>query len=95
MNLGLEFLWPQPPGPEPLSGSVRILIVMTAAGVTLGIIHEFVRAEEVNVFAAIVQGCLDPRPVTGTLLVSLISLVGGFGLGPKVPTGKLTDGFAT
>lgn len=95
MNLGLRFLWPQPPDPEPFSGSVRILIIMTAAGMIIGIIHRFARAEEVNVFAAIVQGRLDPRPVPGALLVSLVSLIGGFSLGPEVPTGMLAGGFAT
>jgi H+/Cl- antiporter ClcA len=95
MNLGLKFLWPQTPGFEPFSGSVRILIIMAATGVIIGIIHRFVRAEEVNVFAAIVQGRLDPRPVPGALLVSLISLIGGFSLGPEVPTGMLAGGFAT
>ena len=44
---------------------------------------------------AIVKGRLDPRPVPGELLVSLVSLIGGFSLGPEVPSGMLAGGLAT
>ena len=42
-----------------------------------------------------VGGRLDPRPVPGGLLVSLTSLIGGFSLGPEVPTGMLAGGAAS
>ncbi len=95
MNLGISLVWPEAPGPEPFSGSVRILVIMTAAGLTVGLIHHFVEAEEVNVFGAIVKGRLDPRPVPGAILVALTSLIGGFSLGPEVPTGMLAGGLST
>jgi hypothetical protein len=74
MNLGISLVWPEVPGPEPFSGSMRILVIMTAAGLIVGLIHRFVEAEEVNVFGAIVKGRLDPRPVPGAILVALTSL---------------------
>ena len=87
VNLGLKWLWPQPPGPEPFSGSWRIVVIMTGAGLIVGLIHRLLTVEEVNVFAAIEKGRLDPRPVPGALLAALFSLIGGFSLGPEVPTG--------
>ena len=29
MNLGISLVWPEEPGPEPFSGSVRILVIMS------------------------------------------------------------------
>jgi H+/Cl- antiporter ClcA len=91
MNLGISLVWPEAPGPDPFSGSVRIPVIMTI----VGLIHHFVEAKEVNVFRAIVKGRLDPRPVPGAILVALTSLIGGFSLGPEVPTGMLAGGLAT
>jgi H+/Cl- antiporter ClcA len=95
MNLGISLVWPKVPDPEPFSGSIRILVIMTVAGLVVGIIHRFFEVEELNVFAAIVKGRLDPRPVPGAILVALTSLIGGFSLGPEVPTGMLAGGLAT
>jgi H+/Cl- antiporter ClcA len=95
MNLGISLVWPEVPGPEPFSGSVRILVIMIVAGLIVGLIHHFVEAKEVNVFGAIVKGRLDPRPVPGAILVALTSLIGGFSLGPEVPTGMVAGGLAT
>ena len=47
---------------------MRILVIMTAAGLIVGLIHRFAEAEEVNVFG--VKGRLDPRPVPGAILVA-------------------------
>jgi H+/Cl- antiporter ClcA len=95
MNLGISLVWPETPGPEPFSGSVRILVIMTIAGLIVGLIHHFIEAQEVNVFGAIVEGRLEHRPVPGALLVALASLIGGFSLGPEVPTGMLAGGLAS
>ncbi len=78
MNLEISLVWPEAPSPEPFSGSVRILVIMTVAGLIVGLLHHFVEAEEVNVFGAIVRGRLDPRPVPGAILVALTLLIGGF-----------------
>jgi H+/Cl- antiporter ClcA len=48
-----------------------------------------------NAFDAVDKGYLDPKPVPSSLLASLISLVGGFSLGPEVPTGFLAAGLAS
>jgi hypothetical protein len=83
MNLGISPVWPEVPSPEPFSGSIRILVIMTVAGLIVGLIHHFVEAKELNVFGAIVQGRLEPRSVPGAILVALTSLIGGFGLGRR------------
>ena len=41
------------------------------------------------------KGDLYPKPVPAALLASLISLIGGFSLGPEVPTGMLAAGLGT
>jgi hypothetical protein len=74
MKLGISLVWPEVPGPEPFSGSMRILVIMTAAGLIVGLKHRFDEAEEVKVFRAIVKGRLDPRPVPGTILVAITHL---------------------
>ena len=95
MNFGISILWSDPQTPTPFSGSWRIVAIMTGAGFLVGLLHKFLNAEEANVFAALVKGRLDPRPVPGALLVSLISLVGGFSIGPEVPSGMLAGGLGT
>jgi H+/Cl- antiporter ClcA len=95
MNIGITLLWPKAPGPELFSGPVRILVIMTLAGLVVGLIHHFLEAREVDVFEAVAKGGLEPRPVPGAILVSLATLIGGFSLGPEVPTGMLAGGLAT
>jgi H+/Cl- antiporter ClcA len=95
MNVGIGLVWPQIPGPEPFSGSVRILVIMTSAGLVVGLIHHFLKAEMMDEFGAMVAGRMDSGPVPGTLLVALVSLIGGFSLGPEVPTGLLGAGLGS
>jgi len=95
MNLGIGFVWREIPGPEPFSGSWQILVIMTVAGLLVGLIHRFLNVEDLNVFEALVKGRLDPRPVPAALLASLVSLIGGFAVGPEAPTGMLGGGLAT
>ena len=95
MNLGLSLIWPEPPSWEPFSGSWTIVLIMTLAGFLVGLIHHFTPAAQLDVFEAIDQGRMDPKPVPSSLLVSLISLVSGFSLGPEVPSGMLASGLAT
>ncbi|MFN2194664.1 MAG: chloride channel protein, partial [Anaerolineales bacterium] len=78
MNLGIGLLWPEEPGPEPFTGSVKILVIMTLTGLIVGLIHHFMEAEEMDVFGAIVKGGLEPKPVPGALFVAIVSLIGGF-----------------
>jgi H+/Cl- antiporter ClcA len=87
MNLGLSLVWPDPPGPEPFSGSWQIVAIMTVAGIIVGLLRGFLPVEDIDVFKAVEKGRLDTRPVPGALLVALTSLIGGFSLGPEVPTG--------
>jgi H+/Cl- antiporter ClcA len=97
MNLGLGLVWSwlDPAETKPFSFTWQILVIMTAAGLIVGLIHHFTEAEDVNVFGAVIKGRLDPKPVPGGLLVALASLVGGFSLGPEVPSGMLAGGLAT
>ena len=95
MNFGLGLIWPNPPSWEPFSGSWTIVVIMTAAGFLVGLIHHFTAAQQLDVFEAVDAGRLDPRPVPASLLASLVSLIGGFSLGPEVPSGMLAAGFGT
>ena len=97
MNLGLGLVWGwlELSEMEAFSGTWQIVAIMTAAGLIVGLIHHFTEAEEVNVFQAVQKGHLDPKPVPASLLVSLVSLVGGFSVGPEVPSGMMAGGLGT
>ena len=95
MNLGTALIWPDPPSWEPFSGSWTIVAIMTVAGFVVGVIHHFTPAAQLDVFEAVDKGRMDPKPVPSSLLVSLISLVSGFSLGPEVPSGMLASGLGT
>lgn len=97
MNLGLDLVWSwlDPNDIEAFSGSWQILAIMTAAGLIVGILHHFLKAEDVNVFEAVQKGRLEPKTVPASLLVSLISLIGGYSIGPEVPSGMLAGGLGT
>jgi H+/Cl- antiporter ClcA len=95
MDWGTTQVWPEPPGVLPFSGSWRIVVILTAAGLLVGLIHRFTYAEEVVFVGAIFKGRLDPGRVRGTLLASLVTLIGGFSLSPGVPCGILAGGLAT
>ena len=74
------------------SGPWWLVVVMTVAGFLVGIIHRLSSAKQMNVFDAVKDGDMDSKPVPSSLLVSLISLITGFSLGPEVPTGMLAGG---
>lgn len=97
VGIGTDLIWSGgPTSAELFSGPPVILLIMTLAGLAVGLIYRFLpSAGAPNVFAGLVAGRLDPRPVPGGLLVSLTSLVGGFSLGPEVPTGMLAGGVAS
>ena len=95
VNLGLKFLWPDTMGVEPFSGSWQIVLILTAAGFIVGTIHQFMTAREVGVGEALAEGRVEPRVLPGSLLVSFVSLIGGFSIGPEVPSGMLGGGLAT
>jgi H+/Cl- antiporter ClcA len=97
MNLGLGLVWGwlDMAEVEAFSGTWQIVAIMTAAGLIVGLLHHFTKAEEVNVFQAVQKGYLDPKPVPASLLVSLVSLIGGFSVGPEVPSGMLAGGLGT
>lgn len=79
----------------PLTGPWWIVIVMTLAGFLVGTIHHYTSAGELDTFEAVNNGFMDPKPVPSSLLASIISLVGGFSLGPEVPTGFLAAGLGS
>jgi H+/Cl- antiporter ClcA len=97
MNLGLGLVWDwlDKSEVEAFSGTWQIVAIMTVAGLIVGLLHHFTKAEEVNVFQAVQKGYLDPKPVPASLLVSLVSLIGGFSVGPEVPSGMLAGGLGT
>jgi len=95
LGLGLLWSWLDPNDVQAFSGNWKIVAIMTGAGLIVGLIHHFTNAEEANVFLAVIKGRLEPKGVPAALLVSLISLAGGFSLGPEVPSGMLAGGLAT
>jgi H+/Cl- antiporter ClcA len=96
MNLGQSiFLGNLAHNWTPFSGPWWIVGVMTVAGLLVGIIHRFTSARQMDAFKAMDEGYLDPKPVPPSLLASLISLIGGFSLGPEVPTGFLAAGLGS
>lgn len=95
MDFVTDLVWPNPPSWEPFSGSWTIVLIMTVAGLVVGLIHHFTSAAQLDVFEAVDKGYLDPKPVPASLLASFVSLVGGFSLGPEVPSGMLAAGLGT
>lgn len=96
MNLGQSIFIPDlTKNWRPFSEPWWIAGVMTVAGLLVGIIHRYTSAKEIDVFESVDKGYLDPKPVPSSLLASLISLIGGFSLGPEVPTGFLAAGISS
>ncbi len=93
---GQGVLWADEVDPAAFSGSWRIVAILTGAGLLVGVIHRLdPTAREENAFVALGTGSIDPRPVPGGVLISVVSLIGGFSLGPEVPTGMAAGGIAT
>ena len=95
MDFGINLLWTEPPDAAFLSGAWQIVVIMTVAGFLVGLLYRFTNAREINSIMAMVKGDMDTKPVPAGVLVSLISLVGGFSLGPEVPAGMIAAGLST
>ncbi|MGD1939945.1 MAG: chloride channel protein [Leptolyngbyaceae cyanobacterium] len=90
---GIEHvLWHGDMAIAPFSGSVKIVIITTLAGFIVGLIHKMMPTEEIDVFGAIPRGDMDLTHTVGAVLASIVSLIGGFALGPEAPTGILAGG---
>jgi H+/Cl- antiporter ClcA len=90
---GIEHLiWPGEMPIAPFSGPFRIVVITTVAGLLVGLVHKMMPTEEVDVFGAIPNGDMALTHATGAVLASIVSLVGGFALGPEAPTGILAGG---
>jgi H+/Cl- antiporter ClcA len=94
MDFGIDLLWPESPDPAFFSGSWRIVIIMTVGGFLVGLLYQNTNAKEVNPFVSMVKGDMDTRPVPAGVLVSLITLVSGFSLGPEIPAGMIAAGLS-
>ncbi len=95
MTLGQILILPNLTDWTPFTGPWWIIIVMTGAGFLVGLIHRYTSAKQINVFDAVKNGYMDPKPVPSSLLISFISLITGFCLGPEVPTGMLAGGLSS
>jgi H+/Cl- antiporter ClcA len=95
MNLGQSLILPDLTDWTPFSGLWVMVPIMTVAGLVVGLIHHFTSAAQLDVFGALKEGEMDPKPVPASLLASLVSLIGGFALGPEVPAGMLAAGLGT
>lgn len=89
MNLGQSLVLPGLTNWTPFSGPWYMVVLMTLIGLVVGLIHRYTSAQQMDVFDAVDKGKMDPKPVPPSLLVSILSLIGGFSLGPEVPTGML------
>ncbi len=95
MEAGKSALWPDEIDPDPFSGSWWTVAILGTAGLAVGLVHRFDRrAGEPEVFGALGSGRIDAGMIPGGVLIAMISLVGGFSLGPEVPTGMLAAGVA-
>ena len=95
MDYGQRLVWPGLTDWTPFSGPWYLVVVMTIIGLVVGLIHKYTSARQMDVFEAVDTGKMDSKPVPSSLLVSLLSLIGGFSLGPEVPTGMLAGGLAS
>jgi H+/Cl- antiporter ClcA len=95
VDLGQSLIWPEITDWTPFSGSWTMVAIMTVTGLLVGLIHHFTSAAQMDVFDAVDEGRMDPKPVPASLLASLLSLIGGFSLGPEVPSGMLAAGLGT
>ena len=95
MTLGQSLILPNLTNWTPFTGPWWIIGVMTGAGFIVGLIHRYTTAQQMDVFKAVKDGYLDPKPVPSSILISLISLITGFCLGPEVPTGMLSAGLGS
>jgi H+/Cl- antiporter ClcA len=94
MDFGIDLLWPEPPDAALFSGAWQIVVIMTLGGFLVGLLYRFTNAREVNPFVSMVKGDMDTRPVPAGVLVSLITLVSGFSLGPEIPAGMIAAGLS-
>ncbi len=95
MTLGQSIILPKLTDWTPFTGPWWIIAVMTGAGLLVGLIHRYTTAQQMDVFKAVKDGYLDPKPVPSTILISLISLITGFCIGPEVPTGMIAAGLGS
>jgi H+/Cl- antiporter ClcA len=96
MNLGQSLFIPHiTQNWTPFSGPWWIVAVMTGVGVLIGLLHRYTPAKEMDVFGSFDKGYLDPKPMLSSVLASIISIIGGFSLGPEVSTGMLSGGLAS
>lgn len=93
---GQGLLWPDQLDPNAFSGSIKILVAMTAGGLAVGAIHTVAPlGAEQNVFVALATGQIDAKAVPGGVAIATVSLIAGFSLGPEVPTGMAAAGLAS
>ena len=89
MSYGQSLVLPNLNNWTPFSGPWYMVVIMTLIGLVVGLIHRYTSAQQMDVFDAVDKGKMDPKPVPPSLLASILSLIGGFSLGPEVPTGML------
>jgi len=92
MSLGIGIVWHDTIEIAPFSGSWSFIAIMTLAGFLVGLIYKWLSIEPIEIYSAIPKGTMELSSVPGIILVSLISLIGGFSLGPEAPTAILAGG---
>jgi H+/Cl- antiporter ClcA len=95
MNWGQRLIFPSLTNWTPFSGPWYMVVIMTVMGLVVGLLHRYTSAKQIDVFEAVNTGKIDPKPLPSSLLVSVLSLISGFSLGPEVPTGMLAAGLGS
>lgn len=96
VDAGNDLLWPDDIELTAWSGSIGSLVVLSAAGLVVGLIRwRFSNVRDIEVFDAIERGRVAPADVPAGIMLALVSLIGGASLGPETPTGMLAGGTAS
>ena len=72
MNLGQSLILPEMTDWTLFSGPWVMVPIMTVAGLVVGLIHHFTSAAQLDVFGALKEGEMDPKPVPASLLMYMV-----------------------
>jgi H+/Cl- antiporter ClcA len=92
-----ELIWPEDPDPSFLGGELWWIGAAAAAGLVVGVLRKALRMPESQpgIFGMLEKEHVDYRQVPKTVLVSIVSLVGGSSLGPSFAQGSIGGGLGT
>ena len=92
-----DLLWPETTEYGFLEGEPWWILLMGAAGLTVGILRRLLRVHAVipGLFEEIDERRVEPRYVPRRVLVSFVSLIGGASVGPEAALASMGGGLGT